>query len=61
MQSCVLLKNSRFCVLFTVNTFLEKIILKLGSTALFTRLKIILLQYFQFSTISGIQTDPYSL
>ena len=25
---------------------------------LFTHLKIILLQYFQFSTINGIQTDP---
>ena len=32
--------------------------LKLSSTALFTHLKIILLQCFQFSTISGIQTDP---
>ena len=32
--------------------------LKLDSTALFTHLKIILLQYFQFSVISGIQTDP---
>ena len=26
--------------------------------ALFTHLKIILLQYFKFLTISGIQTDP---
>ena len=32
--------------------------LKLGLTALFIHLKIILLQCFQFSTISGIQTDP---
>ena len=32
--------------------------LKLGLTALFTHLKIILLQYFQFSVISGIQTNP---
>ena len=32
--------------------------LKLGFTALFTHLKIILLQCFQFSVISGIQTDP---
>ena len=32
--------------------------LKLGSTALFTHLKIILLQCFQFSAINGIQTDP---
>ena len=31
--------------------------LKLGLTVLFTYLKIILLQYFQFSTINGIQTD----
>ena len=30
--------------------------LKLGLTALFTNLKIISLQYFQFSAISGIQT-----
>ena len=29
--------------------------------ALFTHLKIILLQCFQFSAISGIQTDPYSM
>ena len=32
--------------------------LKLNPTALFIYLKIILLQYFQFSTISGIQIDP---
>ena len=32
--------------------------LKLGPTTLFAHLKIILLQCFQFSTISGIQTDP---
>ena len=32
--------------------------LKLSLTALFTHLKIILLQCFQFSAISGIQTDP---
>ena len=38
--------------------FFIKIILKLGSTVLFTHLKIILLQCFQFSTINGIQTDP---
>ena len=31
--------------------------LKLSLTALFTHLKIILLQYFLFSVISGIQTD----
>ena len=33
--------------------------LKLGSTTLFTHLKIILLQCFQFSAINGIQLDPY--
>ena len=38
--------------------FPKKTILKLCPTALFTYLKIILLQYFQFSAISGIQTDP---
>ena len=32
--------------------------LKLGPMTLFTHLKIILLQCFQFSTISGIQTNP---
>ena len=32
--------------------------LKLGLTVLFTYLKIILLQCFQFSAISGFQTDP---
>ena len=36
---------------------LAKSILKLGPTILFTHLKIILLQCFQFSIISGIQTD----
>ena len=35
-----------------------KITLKLGPTVLFTHLKIILLQCFQFSTINGIQMDP---
>ena len=34
--------------------------LKRGSTALFTHLKIILQQCFQFSAISGIQTNPYT-
>ena len=38
--------------------FLAKTTLKLGLTVLFTHLKIILLQYFQFSTISDIQIDP---
>ena len=37
---------------------LTKFSLKLNSTTLFTYLKIILLQYFQFSAINGIQTDP---
>ena len=39
-------------------SFLVKFSLKIGLTALFTHLKIILLQYFQFSTINDIQTDP---
>ena len=38
--------------------FSGKKTLKLDVTVLFTYLKIILLQYFQFSTISGIQIDP---
>jgi len=46
--------------LFTglASIFLIKTTLKLDSMTLFTYLKIILLQYFQFSTINGIQTDP---
>ena len=38
--------------------FFIKITLKLGLTVLFTHLKIILQHCFQFSVISGIQTDP---
>ena len=38
-----------------------KFSLKLGLTALFTYLKIILLQFFQFSAIKGIQIDPDSI
>ena len=46
--------------------FLSTFSLKIGSTVLFTHLKIILLQYFQFlifnfSKISSIQTDPKNL
>ena len=41
--------------------FSTKTTLKLGPTTLFTYLKIILLQYFQFSRISSIQTDPQSI
>ena len=33
--------------------------LKLGLTTLFTHLKMILLQYFQFSAISSIRIDHY--
>ena len=39
--------------------FSEKFSLKMGHTALFTHLKIILLQCFQFSVISSIQTGHY--
>ena len=45
----------------THNHFISKKILKMGPTILFTHLKIILLQYFQFSIltkISCIQIDP---
>ena len=38
--------------------FSAKTILTLGLTALFTHLKIILLQYFQFLAISSIQINP---
>ena len=44
-------------------TLFRKKILKMGLTVLFTHLKIILLQCFQFlvsATISSIQTDPLS-
>ena len=44
------------------NHFIQKKILKIGLTILFTHLKIILLQYFQFSVlvkINSIQRDPY--
>ena len=40
--------------------YLAKKTSKLSLTILFTHLKIILLQYFQFSVISGIQTHPKS-
>ena len=36
----------------------KKKTLKFSLTVLFTHLKIILLQYFQFSIINNIQTDP---
>ena len=41
--------------------FSAKITLKLSPTILFIHLKIILLQYFQFSTINDIQTYPQKL
>ena len=40
--------------------FFRKITSKMGPMALFTYLKVILLQCFQFSAISDIQTDPKS-
>ena len=43
----------RFLVQISANFYL-----KLDPTALFTPLKIIFLQYFQFLVISGIQIDP---
>ena len=49
--------GSRVLFMGPVNTEFSKSTLKLDPTALFTHLKIILLQYFQFSVISGIQTD----
>ena len=47
-------------ILFTACKYFikKKKNLKLNPTILFTHLKIILLQYFQFSAISGIQIDP---
>ena len=54
--------NSKYTVyvLYMHCLYIKKI-LKMGPTVLFTHLKIILLQCFQFSvsaTISSIQTDP---
>ena len=49
------------CVHRTHNHFIQKKLLKMGPTTLFTYLKIILIQYFQFSVfnkISCIQKDP---
>ena len=71
------MNSNRKCWLSTVNSatvhylwthkfhFSATFSLKMGPTALFTHLKIILLQCFQFSVfnfskISSIQTDPYS-
>ena len=59
VRFCVLLKNGGSRALFTglaSMEFSKKKPLKLGLTALFTNLKIISLQCFQFSAISGIQT-----
>ena len=46
----------RHCALFTGPTphFIQKKILKMGSMVLFTHLKIILLQYFQFSAKEAV-------
>ena len=56
---------SGFHVLFTRPTnyffFKKNITLKMNLMILFTHLKIILLQCFQFSVISGIQTDTVRL
>ena len=57
--NCICVKISASHALF-IAKFSLKLSLKLGPTALFTHLKIILLQYFQFSAITGIQTDLYS-
>ena len=66
-------RNSWLCQLWTVHSytvhkshkfhFSVTFSLKMGPTILFTHLKIILLQYFQFQfsisvTINSIQTDP---
>ena len=53
--------NSDFTIQGTKNTVYA---LFMGPTILFTYLKIILLQYFQFSVsaiISSIKTDPYCI
>ena len=52
--SCTVYGTCKYFFSFT------KITLKLGPMILFTHLKIILLQYFQFWAISGIQTNPYT-
>ena len=54
-------QETKYTVHGTHNHFIQKKILKMGHMTLFTHLKIILLQCFQFlvfSKISCIQTDP---
>ena len=56
-------QETQYTVHGTHNHFIQKKILKMGPMTLFTHLKIILLQCFQFlvfSKISCIQTDPKS-
>ena len=50
--------GSMHCLWDPQTFFLTKFSLKMDHTALFTNLKIILLQYFQFSVIIDIHTDP---
>ena len=57
----LLWKDKNHCLRTVATLFTYLKILKMGLTALFTHLKIILLQCFQFSVlakISSIQTDP---
>ena len=51
------------CIVYGAYQYIHSSIfsLKLGFMVLFIRLKIILLQCFQFSVISGIKTDPKCL
>ena len=58
MQVCIFYVGSVHCLRDPQVLFSAKTILKLGLTVLFTHLKIILLQHFQFLAISSIQINP---
>ena len=57
LSGCIFLVGLVHCLWDLQVLFSTKTTLKLGPTALFTHLKIILLQCFQFSVISNIQID----
>ena len=62
MHVCAFCLGSMYCSWDLQLLFLAKTTIKLGLMTLFTHLKIILLQWFQFSAINGIQIDPlYSI
>ena len=60
MRVCIFSVNLVHCLRDLQVRILTNFSLKLDPMALFIHLKIIFLQYFQFSTIGSIQTDPKS-